>query len=173
MSDISEYIRNMIASGKTWKEDSGFDGSRFRKVTMDIKADPEPHRPQNMIGVDGGWNRNRTADWLDKNVIQRTIEETYFATETTVAASDTLIPATRTHILTAASAVTLDTTTAIQDGLYKGQMLILVGTDDTNTVTINTGANTHFSANRALGDGDTLMLVWDGTNWLEVSFANN
>ena len=64
-------------------------------------------------------------------------------------------------------AVTIDT---IADGAATGQLLCLVGTDDTNTVTIADGSNTEQNSDITLGDGDVIVFVWDGTgsNWTEL-----
>ena len=52
-------------------------------------------------------------------------------------------------------------------------MLILRGSSDVNTVTINDNAGTALGANRVLGLNDTLSLVWSGSVWVEVGFVNN
>jgi hypothetical protein len=69
--------------------------------------------------------------------------------------------------------VTLNATTAIANGELAGQMLILEGRDDAATVTIPNGANTQMPAARTLGQGDVLTLIWNGTDWLLLSFSNN
>lgn len=71
------------------------------------------------------------------------------------------------------AAVTLNATTAITAGTTPGQMLILRGSSDANTVTINDNAGTALGANRVLGLNDTLSLVWTGSAWAEISYANN
>jgi hypothetical protein len=76
-------------------------------------------------------------------------------------------------VLNPASAVTLNATTAITAGTTAGQMLVLRGTSDVNTVTINDNAGTALGANRVLGLSDILSLMWTGSTWAEVSFANN
>lgn len=63
------------------------------------------------------------------------------------------------------------------DGLQIGQLLYLlnVGTFNfTATVADNPATtNCNLVATRALGPKDTLTLVWDGTDWIELGFANN
>jgi hypothetical protein len=76
-------------------------------------------------------------------------------------------------VLNPATAVTLNATTAIAAGSTPGQMLILRGNSDVNTVTINDNAGTALVANRVLGLNDILSLVWTGSVWAEISFANN
>jgi hypothetical protein len=89
-------------------------------------------------------------------------------------ANSTLTPTNSFLLLNPASSVTLSGTTAIASGATIGSVLILEGTDDSQTVTINNNANTSLAAaSRTLGDDDTLMLIWNGANWIEISFSNN
>ncbi len=70
--------------------------------------------------------------------------------------------------------VTLNGTTAIADGTYDGQVLIVQGNNNSATVTINDGANTSMNGNVTLGKGDTIMFIWDSNNtWVEISRSNN
>ncbi len=90
------------------------------------------------------------------------------------ASGSTLTPAT-SHVQVfpdVNAAVTLDAATAIANGKAVGQVLILKGAG-VFTVTVPDNANTQLQANRALGSGDTLFLVWDGSDWIEVSYSNN
>lgn len=76
--------------------------------------------------------------------------------------------------LKATQAITLDATKAISDGKAQGDLLILEGTSDTNTITILNGANVKLgSINRVLGKEDTLTLIWNGNDWVEMDYANN
>jgi hypothetical protein len=75
--------------------------------------------------------------------------------------------------LAPASAVTLNITTAIADGKAIGDILILEGTSDANTVTVPNNANTLLGAARTLGLEDTLKLLWNGTDWLELGYSDN
>ena len=88
-------------------------------------------------------------------------------------ANATLTPTSGYVKLSAASAVTLSTTTAIANGPAIGATLILEGSSDVNTVTVPHAANTRLSAPHTLGIRDMLTLIWNGINWLEVSYANN
>jgi hypothetical protein len=69
----------------------------------------------------------------------------------------------------------LDNDPAIEDGISDGQMIIIQGTG--NVVTIADGVNTALDgdANVALGQGDTIQLIWDAGDsvWYEVSRSNN
>ncbi len=49
-----------------------------------------------------------------------------------------------------------------------GAEMTLVGCDDVNTVTLTNGNGLDLNGDCILGNGDTLGLVWDGTNWSEV-----
>jgi len=76
--------------------------------------------------------------------------------------------------LKANQAITLDATKAISDGKAQGDILILEGTSDTNTITILNGANVKLgSISRVLGEEDTLTLIWNGNDWMEMDYANN
>jgi hypothetical protein len=69
--------------------------------------------------------------------------------------------------------VTLSATTAISSGGRIGDILILEGRSDTDSVTVPNNANTKLPASRTLGINDVLMLMWNGIDWIEISFTNN
>ncbi len=71
--------------------------------------------------------------------------------------------------------ITLNGTTGIANGSRVGQILLLIGSSDANSVTLNDGANVQLAggANRTLGLNDALTLIWNGTDWIETSFADN
>ena len=90
------------------------------------------------------------------------------------AASSTLTPTSSYLLLNPAASVILNATTAIANGSTIGDVLILEGTSDSQTVTINNAANTSLAAaSRTLGNDDTLMLLWNGSSWIEISFSDN
>lgn len=124
-------------------------------------------------GIDPSNLLNPNLDTSSKRTIVQTLERTWDITAETVGAGFTIDPKTRTHELTGTASRTSDTTTAIKDGAYKGQLLILIGTDDTNTIIIKTAANTHLTGDITLGEDDTLSLIWNGTSWLELATSNN
>lgn len=100
---------------------------------------------------------------------------TFPATTATYAASATLTPATIWHrIAGTGAAVTLSATTAIANGNSGGQLLVITGTDGTNTVTILNGANTRLNGTFVCGLNDSIVLIWDSTlsDWVEL-FRNN
>ena len=82
------------------------------------------------------------------------------------------------HDLAPSSPITLGapSTSAIADGTKDGQTLLLVGTHDTNTVTIDSDhQNVVLDGDVILGKNDAIFLVWDSDNdkdsgaWVEVS----
>ena len=85
----------------------------------------------------------------------------------------TLTPTTGYVKFAAVAAVSLNATTAIANGITPGAQLILEGGSDVNTVTIPNLANTRLTAAHTLGIRDTLTLLWNGFNWVELSYANN
>ena len=72
-------------------------------------------------------------------------------------------------------AAVLDSGDAIEDGAVDGQMVIIQGTHDTNTVQIADNVNTALTGVVTLGAGDTLQLIWDKDEslWYEVSRSDN
>ncbi len=86
----------------------------------------------------------------------------------------TLSPAGSYVLLDPAAAVALNAVTAIASGARAGDVLILQGNSDENTVTVPNNANTKLTAaSHVLGANDMLVLMWTGTAWTELSFANN
>ncbi|XOU94231.1 MAG: beta strand repeat-containing protein [Candidatus Kerfeldbacteria bacterium] len=67
--------------------------------------------------------------------------------------------------------------TAIEDGAADGQIVIIQGTHDTNTVQIPNAANTALVGDAAitLGKGDNIQLMWDSGDslWYEISRADH
>lgn len=88
---------------------------------------------------------------------------------TGLGAGFTITPTFAFHTLTASAARTSSTTNAIIDASRTGQLLLLQGTSDTNTVTIKDAANTHLNGDCVLGIKDTLLLVWNDGVWIEVA----
>lgn len=95
------------------------------------------------------------------------------ATTNTALSAGTLVPTSSYVVLTSPSPVTLNAITAIADGAPPGTLLILRGTSDVNTITINDNANTALGGTRVLGLNDTLTLAYNGDIWVEIAFANN
>lgn len=133
----------------------------------------------------GGWGADFTnllvqvIDLLNSLFIASSSNRRKYPTQAfLVGAGTTLAPSLRTTVSRIAGSggpVTLNATTAIADGEEDGQLLILIGTNDTNTVTINDAANTDLgAATRVLALGSALMLIYNSTRtlWEEVSFKS-
>lgn len=109
-----------------------------------------------------------------KKIIEEIVRRFATKTETTVGATFTLNVSTQYHKITASGASrTSSTTNAISDGFFIGQILILEGTDDTNTVIIKDNANTKLSGDITLGLNDTLTLLWNGSDWIMLATTDN
>lgn len=96
-------------------------------------------------------------------------------TVSTVADAATFTATTPVHRISGdGGAATLDGTTAITDGQVDGQYLELKGNSDTNTVTINDGANTDLNGPITLDTTAVIALRWDSTAsvWYEVGRNN-
>jgi hypothetical protein len=92
----------------------------------------------------------------------------------TVASGGTLAPTTSYLKVNSFTSVALSGTTAIADGTAIGNVLVLQGPASATSVTIPNAANTKLgAASRVLGTGDTLTLIWDGSDWVETAFSNN
>jgi len=92
--------------------------------------------------------------------------------DSTLAAGATLTPTKSVHRVQGnGGAVTLGAT-AIANGTIEGQLLILVGQSDSNSVTITHGSNVRLNGNVTLALDDVLWLRWDGTDWMELSRNN-
>ena len=93
--------------------------------------------------------------------------------QTSLNDGDTLVPNTSYVVVGGnGSSITLNATTAIADGAAAGQILILQG-GSSNFVTINDGANTALVGNITLASYRTLMLIWNGSVWTELSRSSN
>ena len=84
----------------------------------------------------------------------------------------TITPISSYSPITASAAVTTSTTTAIYSGTTTGDLLWIVN-ESANDIIIDDAANTNLSGNTTLGTADTLLLMWDGTDWLELGQADN
>ena len=67
-----------------------------------------------------------------------------------------------------------DTTLSLQDGKSPGDLLILENTSSSYTITISESTNVELEKNTlTLGQNDTLMLLWDGTKWIQTAYSDN
>ena len=91
-----------------------------------------------------------------------------FADET-ITDGETLTPTVTVYALDSAGAVTM---TLAASGV-EGQLLILIG-DDANDITINdTNIRTNDGAAQVLNQYDVLMLVYQDSEWIEISNSDN
>jgi uncharacterized protein YaiE (UPF0345 family) len=78
----------------------------------------------------------------------------------------TIAPTGTYQPLTSASGVTCNTTTCIANGTTAGDLLILSNANVSDTITIDgAGGNVECKSDIILGTGDTLMLIWNGSDW--------
>ena len=105
-----------------------------------------------------------------------------FPSVVNVSTNATLSPSAATlQVVGNGGAVTLNATTGITAGTINGQILIVVGTSDANTVTLPASGNIYLDGGVActLGRGDTIMLQYypSGTGfnagWRELSRRDN
>jgi len=98
------------------------------------------------------------------------------STAQTMAAASTLTrTAHKMLVVGSGGAVTLNTTTPITNGATAGEELIVTGTDDTNTVTIqSTATNAKMNGDIILKDGDSIKFYWEaaGSTWNEEGRSN-
>jgi hypothetical protein len=77
-----------------------------------------------------------------------------------------------THSVRWSSPANVSTSLILTTGVPSGMFLWLTNVS-TPTLTITDTGTTMLSGNLALGQYDTLLLRFDGTNWLQVSTSNN
>ena len=107
-----------------------------------------------------------------KNIMRSEIGSNLVIT-TGLVAGFTLTPTSSYHTLSATAARDSNTSTAIKNGSFIGQILVLEGTSDTNTITIKNSANTVLGSDAVLGANDILVLVWNDTDWIEVTRSSS
>ncbi|MFO1487542.1 MAG: glycosyl hydrolase family 28-related protein [Verrucomicrobiota bacterium] len=79
------------------------------------------------------------------------------------------------RLVPANGTVTLNATTPIAAGTAPGAILVLEGTSDASPVIVPNAPHVRLAggASRSLGARDALTLIWNGTDWIELSFSNN
>lgn len=84
----------------------------------------------------------------------------------------TLSPDSGYIVIGSSGAISADGSMAISNGSFFGQLLIIqmVGA---GTVTIPDNANTAMAGDFTMNTEDTLMLLWDNSNWVEISRSIN
>jgi hypothetical protein len=91
----------------------------------------------------------------------------------TVSISDTIVSSGTIVVLTSSgAAITMTSNPQIANG-STGQILILEGTHDTNTVTLADGNGLNLTGAITLGAEDILTVMYNGTDWIQVSNADN
>lgn len=76
--------------------------------------------------------------------------------------------------LTSTSGTANQRTIVLTNGLDIGQILMIECTSNAIEIADNAGTNnTNTAGTRAMGVGDVITLIWNGTDWLETSFTNN
>jgi len=90
-----------------------------------------------------------------------------------VEAGTSITPTGMYQPITSEAVVTTSTSIAIVDGTVVGQLLILINENAADAITVDDGGNTRLSGDAVLGPDDTLMLIWDGADWVEIAQANN
>lgn len=73
------------------------------------------------------------------------------------------------YVVGSPDAVVVTANPQISAGVATGANLKLVGTDSTKTVSLNNGTGLILNGLCVLKQGSTIELVYDGTNWCEVS----
>ncbi len=91
-----------------------------------------------------------------------------------LSANGTIQPYTSYIKVSSTSDVILSVTSSIGNGSVIGQV-IMIQNSSTFNITVKNSANTKLggSADKILGANDMLMLIWDGTDWIQYSYSDN
>lgn len=95
------------------------------------------------------------------------------ATTLAVTAGNPITPTSGYQPITSTAEVTASATTALPDGDKAGEVVILVNQNASDVIHVPDTANTQLSAQADLGPHDTLHLLWDGADWVEVAQTDN
>lgn len=124
------------------------------------------------LDVDGNISSGTGALTFTTNVLANSF--VIYGEQTVVEATSAgTITATGTYQPITSTAVVTLGTTAIADGSTEGQYLCLVNENASDTIAISDGQNTNLSGNVVLGNDDTLCMIWDGADWVEVGQVDN
>jgi len=96
--------------------------------------------------------------------------------QSTVAVSNggTITAAGTYQTITSTAWVTTSTTTAVADGSEAGDLLILRNGNASDNITVDgAGANVECGGDVVLGPNDTLLLIWNGSDWVCLANHNN
>jgi len=95
-------------------------------------------------------------------------------TDTSLAQAATLTPSQTCHRVSGTpGAVTLSTTTPIAAGSKEGQYLLLIGTNNTNTVTIEDSGTVDQNGDITLGLGQAIAYRWSASRALWEELTRN
>lgn len=61
-----------------------------------------------------------------------------------------------------------NTVASMTGGSVLGQELLIMGTDNTNTIALTSSANLDLDGSCVLGNSDMISLIWDGSSWVEM-----
>jgi hypothetical protein len=127
------------------------------------------------------WNAGSGCEWetLQGSVLD--LQGDVYLTSATqvVTVGSTIIPTSNYMVLTSSVASTLDATNSITTSasgttFTVGRLLILRNGNASDAITVDgTGGSVECKANVALGAGDTLILIFDGTDWRCLSGYDN
>lgn len=100
-----------------------------------------------------------------------TVTDLFVAQQTaqTITAGGTITPTGTYHQITAAAA---RGTSSVAGVSTAGRVVVLVNVGS-NTITLTDTGTLKLTGNIALGQYDSLGLISDGTNWIQISTANN
>ena len=80
----------------------------------------------------------------------------------------------RSYIRMSSNLTPVNRIVALEDGLSTGQMLVVeCAATGTNGIRFQDTGNMNVAGTRDLLAEDTITFIWNGTKWLEISYANN
>jgi len=123
-----------------------------------------------------GFNNMQVTGYVDVQTNLYVGDWVHIFTQTPIAVTDgaVITPTGTYQPLTSAGSVTATLTTS-SDFVTAGDVLVLINANSTVTSTVNIvdSGTAMLTAAAALGQYDSLTLWFDGTNWIELSRANN
>lgn len=128
-------------------------------------------RVSELTGING--KLDTFIDQQSRDTINSVIRENCKRVPVIVSAGFSLQPYSEYLVVSSSASRTSSTTMAITNGTYVGQRILIEGTDNTNTIIIKDTANTQLAGDATLGIYDTLLVVWNGIYWIEISRSNN
>lgn len=144
--------------------------TRFRSIQVDHDANVDGAITGAVTGdLTGDLTGDVTGDLTNSTFLNLTAQ-----TAISVTAAGTITPTGTYQPLTSGSAVTTSTSAAVSDGSVTGALLLLENQNAADVIIVDgTGGNVECKADVALGAGDTLLLIWNGTDWYCLSGYDN